>query len=235
MNKSNSIGALAAALAKAQGALGPAKKDSMNPHYRSTYADLSSVISAIREPLATNGLSYVQLMTPAEGNQVAIETVLMHESGEWISSMTMIPVSKADAQGYGSAITYAKRYGLQGIVGCPSEDDDGNAAAKAKPKDAKTGKGVISASGSCADDLSDEDRKMVYDSVREAVTIYHETGEVEKVDSFLRQVQGLSNDQLAAVPYFLGQAQTENGKKLSTEWTKYTKAHPTAEELINTP
>jgi hypothetical protein len=121
------------------------------------------------------------------------------------------------------------------MVGCPSEDDDGNAAAKAKPKEVKQGKGAITASGSCADELSDEDRTMVYDSVREAVTIYRETGEVEKVDSFLRQVQGLNNDQLAAVPYFLGQAKTEDGKKLSTEWTKYTKNHPTAEELINTP
>lgn len=99
----------------------------------------------------------------------------------------------------------------------------------------KQGKGAITASGSCADDLNDLDRATVYDAVREAVSIYRETGEIEKVDSFLRQVIGLNNDQLAAVPYFLGQAKTEDGKKLSTEWTKYTKAHPTAEELINTP
>ena len=138
MNKSESIASLAKALAAAQQMMGPALKDKANPFFKSHYSDLASVTSAIREPLASNGLSYVQLMTPAEGNQVAIETVLMHESGEWISSMTVIPVSKADAQGYGSAITYAKRYGLQGMVGCPSEDDDGNAAAKAKPASAKS-------------------------------------------------------------------------------------------------
>jgi hypothetical protein len=133
MNKSESIANLAKALSLAQQMMGPALKDKANPFFKSHYADLSSVISAIREPLSTNGLSYVQLMAPTEGNEVSIETVLMHESGEWVSSVTVIPVSKADAQGYGSAITYAKRYGLQGMTGCPSEDDDGNAAAKAKP------------------------------------------------------------------------------------------------------
>ncbi len=134
MNKSDSIANLAKSLAIAQGQMGGAVKGKANPFFKSVYADLSSVVDAIREPLSANGLSFVQVTHPSERNEVIIETVLMHESGEWLSGTLAMPVSKADAQGYGSAITYAKRYGLQGLLGVPSEDDDGNAAAKAKPK-----------------------------------------------------------------------------------------------------
>lgn len=134
MNKSDSIANLAKSLAIAQGQMGGAVKGKANPFFKSVYADLSSVVDAIRDPLSANGLSFVQVTHPSERNEVIIETVLMHESGEWLSGTLAMPVSKADAQGYGSAITYAKRYGLQGLLGVPSEDDDGNAAAKAKPK-----------------------------------------------------------------------------------------------------
>lgn len=134
MNKSDSIASLAKSLAIAQGQMGGAVKGKANPFFKSVYADLSSVVEAIREPLSANGLSFVQVTHPSERNEIIVETVLMHESGEWLSGTLAMPVSKADAQGYGSAITYAKRYGLQGLLGVPSEDDDGNAAAKAKPK-----------------------------------------------------------------------------------------------------
>ncbi len=133
MNKSESIKELACALAKAQGQMGGAHKGKANPFFKSVYADLSSVVTAIREPLSSNGLSFIQATEPSDKDEIRVITMLMHESGEWLSSTIAIPVSKADAQGYGSAITYAKRYGLQGLLGVPSEDDDGNAAAKAKP------------------------------------------------------------------------------------------------------
>ncbi len=133
MNRSETIANLAKALAVAQGQMGPAHKDTPNPYFKSVYADLSSVVSAIRGPLSSNGLSFVQVTIPSENEEICVETVLMHESGEWLSAIIAIPVSKADAQGYGSALTYAKRYGLQGLLGVPSDDDDGNAAAKAKP------------------------------------------------------------------------------------------------------
>ena len=133
MNKSESIKELACALAKAQGQMGGAHKGKANPFFKSVYADLSSVVTAIREPLSSNGLSFIQATEPSDKDEIRVITMLMHETGEWLSSTIAIPVSKADAQGYGSAITYAKRYGLQGLLGVPSEDDDGNAAAKAKP------------------------------------------------------------------------------------------------------
>jgi hypothetical protein len=113
MNKSESIKELACALAKAQGQMGGAHKGKANPFFKSVYADLSSVVTAIREPLSSNGLSFIQATEPSDKDEIRVITMLMHESGEWLSSTIAIPVSKADAQGYGSAITYAKRYGLQ--------------------------------------------------------------------------------------------------------------------------
>ena len=120
---------------KAQAAMSGAKKSAANPFFKSKYSNLEEVIRAIKEPFADNGLSYMQF-TMTEGDFAGCDTIVMHESGEWISGPTMIKCSKLDAQGQGSAITYAKRYALQGIAGIPSEDDDGNAASQAPKKPA---------------------------------------------------------------------------------------------------
>lgn len=134
MNKSESIKELATALAKAQGEMKGALKDSANPFFKSKYADLSSVVEAIREAFAKNGLSYVQTIEPSERDEVRVETVILHASGEWISSgILALPVTKTDAQGVGSALTYARRYSLSAACGVAPEDDDGNAAAQAAP------------------------------------------------------------------------------------------------------
>lgn len=135
MNKSESIAGLAAALAKAQGQMKGAIKDSANPFFKSKYADLASVVEAIRAAFSANGLSYIQTVEPSEKDEVRVETTLLHSSGEWIScGVLSLPVSKVDAQGYGSALTYARRYSLSAAVGVAPEDDDGNAASAAKPK-----------------------------------------------------------------------------------------------------
>lgn len=124
MNKSESIKNLAVALIKAQLAMGSAKKDSANPFFKSKYADLAEVVSVVKEPLLKNGISFLQVVT-AEG----VETVLIHESGEFISGTTPVVVAKVnDPQALGSAITYARRYGLQAMLGIPAEDDDGEGA-----------------------------------------------------------------------------------------------------------
>jgi len=134
MTKSESIKHLAIAMNKAQAAMSGAKKSASNPFFKSKYSNLEEVIRAIKEPFADNGLSYMQF-TMTDGDFAGCETIVMHESGEWISGPTMLKCSKLDPQGQGSAITYAKRYALQGIAGIPSEDDDGNAASQA-PKPA---------------------------------------------------------------------------------------------------
>ena len=135
MNKSESIAALAAALATAQGSMKGAVKDSANPFFKSKYADLASVVEAIRAAFSTNGLSYIQTVEPSDKDEVRIETTLLHASGEWIScGILALPVNKVDCQGFGSALTYARRYSLSAAVGIAAEaDDDGNAATAAKP------------------------------------------------------------------------------------------------------
>lgn len=138
MQKSESIKSLALALNKAQSEMGGAQKAADNPFFKSKYADLSEVVKAVKEPFANNGLSYVQF--PIENNgRIGVETILMHESGEYLSNEFTVQLSKQDAQGAGSAITYCRRYALQAIAGVPSEDDDGNAASpqqkQSTPKD----------------------------------------------------------------------------------------------------
>lgn len=133
MEKSESIVALCKALAKAQGKITGAVKDKTNPHFKSAYATLESVVDAVRPVAAENGLSFVQISHDSN-ESAAIETVILHESGEWLSAgVVSVPVSKSDAQGYGSAMTYARRYSLSAAFGVAPEDDDGNGAAKAKP------------------------------------------------------------------------------------------------------
>lgn len=124
---SATIGKLAEALSKAQSEMEGATKDSNNPFYHSTYADLTSVWDACRKPLTKHGLAVVQTM--GGGGDVTVITTLCHTSGEWIKgSLTMRPV-KSDPQGIGSCITYARRYSLAAIVGICPEDDDGNSAS----------------------------------------------------------------------------------------------------------
>lgn len=121
---------VAAALVKAQKAFGPALKSSTNPHFRSRYADLSACVEAVIDALNDNGIALMQRVNPSE-NGVIVETVFVHESGEIINCGQLhVPASKHDAQGYGSALTYARRYSLMAACGIAPEDDDGNAASK---------------------------------------------------------------------------------------------------------
>ena len=129
MKQSESITDLATALCLAQAEMGGAVKDSNNPFFKSSYADLTSVIKVIKEPFARHGLSFVQLpVTSAGGNGIGVTTMLMHNSGQWIQSEYLLPMDKVTPQGAGSAITYARRYALQSLVGIPSVDDDSEMA-----------------------------------------------------------------------------------------------------------
>jgi hypothetical protein len=128
MNKSESIAALAAALAKAQAEIENASKSSVNPHFKSKYADLAEVLNTVRPVFAKHGIAVIQ--APSFDAGVAhVETMLTHSSGEWLSNTCSAPVSKQDAQGVGSAITYLRRYSLAAFAGIAQEDDDGNSAS----------------------------------------------------------------------------------------------------------
>lgn len=128
MEKSESIKNLAEALCKFQSNMEAITKDAENPFFKSRYASLAAIIDDTREGLAKNGLSYVQF--PVEDG---LTTVLMHNSGEWMSaSFIMKPVDNKP-QSVGSALSYARRYALSAILGLQVEDDDGNAASKPAP------------------------------------------------------------------------------------------------------
>lgn len=123
------------ALAAAQAQMGKAIKDASNPAFRSKYADLASVMDACLPALNANGVAVYQPTIDDETGRF-VETILAHESGETIKCRVPLIVQKNDMQGYGSAVTYARRYGLMCMAGIAPEDDDGNAAAKAAPQEA---------------------------------------------------------------------------------------------------
>lgn len=137
VDQSDQLGQLAAALAKAQGMMTNASKDTENPYFGHNYADLAAVWDACREALSTNGLAVIQqVRTVREG--VLITTTLAHASGEWLRDRLTMPVEKRTPQGIGSAITYGRRYALAALVGVAAEeDDDGNAAEHFSPEAAK--------------------------------------------------------------------------------------------------
>lgn len=129
MNRSETVGNLAAALAKAQGAMHGAAKDSRNPHFNSKYADLASIVDACREQLAKNEIAVTQLPSTPEAGLVRMTTLLLHSSGEWLESDPLTVQAKdAGPQAVGSCLTYLRRYQLAAMVGIAPEDDDAEAA-----------------------------------------------------------------------------------------------------------
>jgi len=132
MKMSETIAELATALSKAQGQIEDATKDGLNPAFRSKYADLAAVRAVIREPLAVNDLAIMQFPRTRQGF-VEVETMLIHKTGEFVSETLELPVSKFDAHGIGSGITYGRRYGLMSVLCLAAVDDDGNAATEKAP------------------------------------------------------------------------------------------------------
>lgn len=138
---SESINEIAEALSKAQGELGSAKTKSNNPFYNRKYANLAEVIITAKEPLFNNGLSICQLPSFEDG-MVKVKTILMHKSGQYISSiLSLIPqkrkdkftkkeIDYIDPQLVGACISFARRYSYASILGIPQEDDDGNSHVK---------------------------------------------------------------------------------------------------------
>ena len=123
MRRSEEIKQLAIALSKAQAAMKPAIKDRENPFFKNTYADLASVWEAIKIPLTANGFCVSQFLSSIAGH-IIVETLLLHESGEWILNELMLPVLKNDPQSYSSSATYGRRISLAAIAGVATEDDD---------------------------------------------------------------------------------------------------------------
>jgi len=131
----NILKSIHSAFVAAQKEFGPALKSSTNPHFKSKYADLSACVEAVIDALNNHGIALMQKLHESDKG-VAIETIFVHESGESMANGILhVPASKQDPQGYGSALTYARRYSLMSACGIAPEDDDGNLASrKPEPK-----------------------------------------------------------------------------------------------------
>jgi hypothetical protein len=140
MEKSESIVKLSKALVKMQSEMGAASKSSDNPFFKSKYADLASVKEATRLPLLNNGLTITQFVGEYVAGVMSLETIILHESGEYMSRVASIPIAKADCHAATAGVTYLRRTSIAAVCNLMQEDDDGNAAADPK----KRGKGAHS-------------------------------------------------------------------------------------------
>lgn len=131
MEHSTSVAKIGAALAKVAAKIDNPHKNATNPHYKNRYADLAEVINTSRGLLAEHGVSVIQCPGMEDG-LVTVESMLLHESGEWIKSVAKSPLPKADPQGVGSATTYLRRYSLAALLGIAQEDDDGENASQTR-------------------------------------------------------------------------------------------------------
>jgi hypothetical protein len=166
---------IASALVKAQKSFAPALKTSTNPHFRSKYVDLAGCVEAVIDALNENGIFLMQTSHECSDG-VIIETIFIHESGEQISAGKLhVPASKQDAQGYGSALTYSRRYSLMAACGIAPEDDDGNAASK---KSVNKGAPVAAALASVPPP-NDEDMEYLKDLAGSLVDDVETRGQVE--------------------------------------------------------
>jgi len=193
------------AFVAAQKQFGPALKTSTNPHFRSRYADLSACVEAVIDALNDNGIALMQTTHPSE-NGVAVETVLIHESGQTISSGVLhVPASKQDAQGYGSALTYARRYSLMATCGIAPEDDDGNRASRVEIK---------------AKDVKVERVSVVNKATGEVTEVVSATKDAKKsrIEKTIYDIRTLSEDQQVPAAEYLKQHSCEYSEALGV-WT----------------
>ena len=181
---------LAKAFVKAQKNFAPALKTSTNPHFKSKYVDLAGCVEAVIDSLNANGIALVQ-HTHESDSGVIVETVFLHETGESMSCGKLhVPASKQDPQGYGSALTYARRYSLMAACGIAPEDDDGNAASKR----------VIAPVKAAMEDVSidDEDMEWLRGIAAQLVQLIESENKISDAYDRLERQQ-LDNDQKLAL------------------------------------
>jgi hypothetical protein len=172
---------LDAAIAKAQAEIQPASKDKNNPAFKSKYADLTSVWDACRSALTKNQIAVTQWPVHSDDNRLHLVTRLAC-GGQWMMAEISIPTDKQNAHGYGSAITYAKRFGLSAAVGVVAdEDDDGNAASSGANQQSATA--PRAAAPKPADEPKAVKAREAYTRLRDAITA---ADSAEKVDAILK-------------------------------------------------
>jgi len=207
LETSPSTAALDDALAKAQGQIKNASKDSLNPHFKSKYADLASIWEACKEALVKNQIAVTQWPIASDDSKQHLITRLAHK-GEWMQARISIPMDKQNAHGVGSAITYAKRYSLAAALGVADEDDDGNAAIKSPAKRQTE----AYAAEAVADGLA-KDTTSTYDATKE-------TKAKEYADSAI-EVMNLTHNPAGVKDWRRLASKVPEGKRKSPlEWLK---------------
>jgi hypothetical protein len=262
VEKSEQINELSTALSLAQFEMGNAAKDSKNPFFNSKYADLAEIINTVKASFGNHGLSYSQHPSYNNGD-VLLTTIIMHKSGQWMSSCMSMPVVKKDPQGVGSAVTYCRRYSLASICGITQEDDDGNDASNTgkdnyrkgfddlkenhKGKDTRTDREKNNAILD-NDDIPDYGKNQPKQQAQSPKPI--ELGEppelVECVpDTFCKMMPkfkkfenkkftGMSSDELSEVYIVLGEIESKVKTDNGKKWVEVTKSSiRKATEIIN--
>jgi len=182
---------ISAAFVKAKKSFSPALKDKTNPHFKSKYADLGACIDAVEDALLANGIAMLQ-ETFEDATGITVETVFLHESGEERRCGKLhVPAAKQDPQGYGSALTYARRYSLMAACGIAPEDDDGNAASK--PSKLNGPRGVVAAVLDQTPSLDADTRKYIEVLAVEVADAFRAGGSAGAFDRV--EVEALDNDQ----------------------------------------
>jgi hypothetical protein len=201
---------IATALVKAQKAFQPALKTSLNPHFRSKYADLSACVEAVIDALNDNGIYLLQKNYDCPDG-VMVETVFVHESGEMMEcGIVHFPASKKDSQGYASALTYARRYSLMSAAGIAPEDDDGNAASKSVPRIAPTR----------SESTINPERQSIIEAVAEAIK---ERMAAEDVVGAFDEANGVTDTEEKIALWTLLDSKTRSAIKKQAELSKENK------------
>jgi hypothetical protein len=200
-----------AAFVKAQKGFAPALKTSTNPHFKSRYADLAACVEAVLDSLNANGIGLVQ-KTHQDESGVTVETCFIHESGESMSGGTLhVPAAKNDPQGYGSALSYARRYSLMAACGIAPEDDDGNAASKPRSTPMAAPTPAKSVSRDTFDKLPPSDQDELRNIAMEVVALMVK-GDVAGAVAFIDE-QALDADSKVGLWSLLDSAQRAAIKK----------------------
>ena len=178
MNLDHSNAALFAALALAQAEVENATKGSVNPHFKSKYADLAEVLNTVRPVFAKHGIAIIQSTGFSDG-LVSVTTALVHKEGGYVTSVASCTPAKVDAQGVGAATTYLRRYSLAAATGVAQEDDDGQSAAHNRPAVvAKPSNALLDVLAATEDATNEEVLRNLYKATENLVE--HEKAEARK-------------------------------------------------------
>ena len=195
MQTSEKLAAFAEAFVGAQADMKGATKDAKNPHFRSDYATLASVIEAGRDALAKHGFCVLQGLSSADAALV-VTTRLLHKSGEWIEDSLAVPLAKHDAQGMGSAATYGRRYALAAMLGIAQVDDDGNDATAKAPTRPAMQHSASQPAHDAYESLPDEAKTALREAAMEIIALTAE-GNVPAVMEIVGQMCVTQDDKLA--------------------------------------